>query len=314
MKKFYLAAALAAAIAPAILPSQFVPRENSATAAPGKVLLRLRLKAGQRYVTRFSSENTWLSTEKDGTPKSTLQRQHIKMTFVTRVLKVTPNGNMTIQIKITDTQVMMDSHYPHPDVPITKVFRAMIGIPLTVEKTPAGKTLRIRGTELMMRRMMAAMPSQDVRSRAQRQEAREVLRELFDFGKMQSFGQDFYPSQAVDTGKTWRANLAMGGNILVMKTTYRLTQRSKNVSIISATGSFKEPPSKVNFSDGSGAMTQTLTGAQTMQMQVDEKTGLPRLANGSVRVEEEQTITEGTVSRTSLLIGSSRIRMTISDR
>ncbi len=106
----------------------------------------------------------------------------------------------------------------------------------------------------------------------------------------------------------------MGGCIFPVDTEYRLVKRDKNFSTIAAHGDFKEPTVKDTFTDGSGSMIRKTSGFQTMQMQVDEKTGLARLADGTFFIKEEQTMTEGKTSRTSFLITTSHIHMTISDR
>lgn len=318
MKKLSLSVALLALGAPVLLPSQFVSPINCAQAAPGKVLLRMRLAPGQRYVTRMSMNSSTAMSMLGNKPMT----QTMTMAMDTRVLAVAPNGNMTQRVTITAMKMVMDMNGRKMTMDASKagrdpgsaMFRAVVGVPLTVQMTPTGKTLSVKGFDVVAKRMMAAMPSQGkgAPSAAQKQQMEAMIKKSFDPQKLSGVSQNFYPPRAVGVGETWSVmtsgGAAMGTSVPAMKTTYRLVKRAGGISTLAASGTLSG-----SMAAAAGAK---MTGRQNMILQVDEKTGLARAASGTIAMNMNMKIPaqKGAAPRTMKTATTIRLNVTTSAR
>ena len=291
MKKLSLFVALLALGAPALLPSPFVSQNNRAQAAPGKVLLRMRLAPGQRFVTRMSmSSSTAMSMLGNKAMK-----QNMTMAMDTRVLAIAKNGTMTQRVTITGMKMVMDMNGQKMTMDAAKagkepggaMFRAIVGVPLTMQITPTGKTLSLKGFDVMANRMIAAMPQgKGAPSAAQKQQMEAMMKKSFDPQKLTGISQNFYPPRAVGVGDSWSVmttgGATMGTSVPAMKTTYKLLKRAGGISTLAATGTLSGA-----IAAASGAK---MTGRQNMILQVDEKTGLARAVSGIIAMNMNMKI------------------------
>lgn len=318
MKRSLLAVSLLIGI---VLSSCAAPRVL-AQSKEDKVLLRLKLKAGQRYVMHVSTDNAVMQKLMgSATQNSTL-------TVETRVLAVAPNGTITTQAKITRIKIRMDMNgrtasmdtaRPRaPGEPSTGTFRDLIGVPLTAQFTPEGKTLSLKGVDVMVRRLMAGVPKgKSAPAVAEMREIEASMRKMINPERLQIAGLNVYPKRAVGVGDTWRDKTSIGTSIVPStNVTYRLMKRSGGIVTLLMSGNFRGAP-KVDQSSGLSIREET-TARHNLRIEIDENTGLTRLATGTVSTTTALTMSSSEMNhgapQTATTNLQSRIRMTISDR
>lgn len=161
--------------------------------AKDKVLLRLKLKKGQRYVMRVSTGESYAASSVKQSPKP-----KGVMTFAMRVIKVMSNGQMKIEMRVAEMHYLdseMNLDIPATVVSPQMIVRAMKDAPLTMTVTLRGEILSVSGYEGVARRVISLMPAQSRPPASRFKSAVEMSKETFNPQSPDLFnmGQKIYP-------------------------------------------------------------------------------------------------------------------------
>ncbi|MDR2065121.1 MAG: DUF6263 family protein [Prevotellaceae bacterium] len=157
---------------------------------------------------------------------------------------------------------------------MSPIFRAMINIPFEVKINKKGKVFSITGFENITAAMLDAMSELDENTKniMTQQIGNSYSEETMKSTLEQSFS--YFPENETAVGDSWKKDMDINIMNTAIKTSMNITLEKvvDNVASLKAEGTIKTDRDIVQNMNGIETKT-SLTGNQTMNLQVDPKTG-----------------------------------------
>jgi len=280
----------------ALTPPVLAQPPEQAVDPNAKILLRLRLKAGQSFLLDTSTKISMLSTR----PGSVVDIQQT-MTFGIglRVLSVDDDGALNIEmsyryirLKMQGDGTLIDYDSDHPPAqldlkanPRLAISAAMFGAlkaqVLTMKLSPSGQVREVKGLEASWERMIEVIEDMELLQEPQR----EAVLKMMENTKTQLGAQSqermrtslaFFSEKPVGIGDSWQSPAPTDKEAtLHTDTFYTLKSRQKGMATI-VIGSQFHQTSPAAAPDNPMMPEVNMSGTQIGTIEIDEATGITR--------------------------------------
>jgi hypothetical protein len=243
---------------------------------PKPIILKLNLPANTKYVYQsrilqdLDMQGMTMKTKINGdydmvVLKSDKGQHEVEFRYRYFLMDINMNGQALIQAdtKSTDTTIAENSKM------INKIFKGMIGVPLTAKINEYGSISSITGSDMLKSKMLNQPGiTEEMKSRME-----ASIDETFSEKTMiSSFEQAFkiFPEKPINIGDSWKlkTNGSSNGMTVVYDNTYTLEKISGNIAILLIKGSLKTEGESKN------PQIKGMSGTQEGKINVDIKTGL----------------------------------------
>jgi len=268
-------------------------------AADEKIVLRLRLKEGESYRQRMTTDQK-ISQTIQGQQLDMAQKMGMEFTY--DVLKVNADG--TARVKVTYTGVLFEQDGPMGKIrydsanppetvhPLAQGFAALVGQGFSMEFTPEGKVTNVEGVDAMLKHMLANM---DLPDEATKADLEKKLTEQFGDQAMKEMMENMmatYPDGPVGLEDSWSKKIVVSkGFGMIMENTWTLKARRDGKALVSVTSKVSPNPDAAAIAVGPMKIGYDLSGKQEGTIEIDEATGwtlrqeLTQDLSGKVRME-----------------------------
>ncbi len=261
---------------------------NTSVAA---VSLQLKLGKGKTYYEKMTVDQHMTQTVMN---MQQVIDQNMGMGSKLDVLDVEGQGNMRIRYTFNwamskRTGPMGNLDYDSAKQPTppagAEAFAALLGQSYVVKLSPKGEVLDVNGVEEMRAAILKKLPAD-----AAADPSMNALTPYLDkkgIKEMIESAMGVYPDQPVDVGQSWSKKRTVSPAFeLTLENKWTLQKREAGVATITATSSIRSNPNKPMEMSGM-KMGFDLAGTQDGTMQMEEATGLIRLAQASQQLKGE---------------------------
>lgn len=250
-------------------------------AAGGKVLLQLRLKAGQVHKLQMTT-NQKISQKIMGQEQDVTQE--FGLGYSMEVLKVADNGNATVKLTYNSARMKQetpagkteyDSARKDESVPpAARPFAALLGQSLQLEMTPQGSIVKIEGVDKLIDALLKAI---ELPAGADKAVLEKAFREQFgDEAVKENMTQMFaaYPKTAVGVGESWKKKATMTKPFpMTTDSTWTLKSLKGGVAVLDIQTKLRANPEGPPMKMGPMTIRPDLSGQQSGTQDVDTATG-----------------------------------------
>ena len=274
----------------AVMAQEEVHQHNSA--AGEKILLRIKLDAGDKYDMKMSQVQNVTQTM-NGQEMQISQDQETVMGY--EVLAVEPNGvakvktmfkSMKIKTKTPQGEFEYDSAKPVLDSnnPMSQMmgamYSAMVGASMTMKLKPNGEVYEVDGLGAMMEKLAEAGPEAEM--------IKQMMKQMFDDEKMKdSMGEMFvvYPDEPVVVGQAWYDEMGLDiGFPIDYTTTYMLVKRENGLAYIDSVAKMDLGDEAQKIEMGPMKTSFQMAGTVNQSIVVDELSGWLKSADGKMNL------------------------------
>jgi len=148
------------------------------------------------------------------------------------------------------------------------VFKSLIGVPIDIQLTQAGKVVSVQGADKLAEKF-DAITNEQYKQMFGAQFSEKALQTTFE--RM----SPYFPEKPVAIGDSWdiTANINSNGVDIISKMKLTLTQVKDNIATMDCSGTLSTPEGGAVFQVQGMDATASITGDQTGTIQIDMKTG-----------------------------------------
>lgn len=274
---------------------------SSAQSAGEKIKLRLRLKKGESYKLRMTTDQKISQTIQG---KQVDMSQTMGIGFTYHVREVDADG--TAAVKLTYDSVLFkqdgplgkieyDSSNPPETVhPMAKGFAALTGQSFSMRLSPQGQIKSVEGVDAMFTRVMQNIDVPDARVKATLE---KKLKQQFGDDALKEMMENtmaIYPDKPVAIGDSWSKKVVVTkGFAITLENTWTLKDRKDGVAVVDVQSKITPSQNAKPIEMGMMKVRQDISGSQEGQMEISEATGWPVRAGMTQKLSGKMHVEQG---------------------